>query len=78
MSSRLPNKRKNEYVSASAAGAVRRCPTLFCYNERKVQTERSIYSTKRGNDMHKKLANEANERNVNWFIRLLRWLFKWT
>ncbi|MBD0788160.1 hypothetical protein HUO09_17535 [Vibrio sp. Y2-5] len=74
-------KRKNygEYVSASAAGSVSRCEMLYMHNVRgnKAKSERGQYVINRGNHWHEQLSENMVRHNVPWFVRLVRWLFRW-
>lgn len=77
MNSPLRKGKKSRYVNASSVGSVTRCPTMYCYNERNIQTNESQYAQSRGDRMHKELASEASKSQSGWFVRLLRWLFGW-
>jgi len=78
-SSHLSNYKnpKSTYVSASAVGAVKRCPTLYCMNVKNIHTTQSKYSTEKGNRLHKQASQNATSNNANWIIRFLRWIFGW-
>ena len=66
--------KKKSYVSASSVGAVKRCPTLYCFNVKKVTTQRSKYSTNRGNEQHKQVSKESVSYNKGIFARLFAWI----